>query len=165
MKPYEVAQAILREYWDLKLPINPEVFAEKLQINIVRTPELKAKSGYFDLEDRTIYVNANEDEARQRFTIAHELGHYCLGHGTSDRVSGDPDWPLKLQQDAEEIAKKEAAANEFAGELLVPGRKVEELILGQNIWDFKKLVDLFQVSPEAMIFQLDKLGYFDVLKK
>lgn len=33
-----------------------------------------------DSGDKVIYYNPNESANRQRFTIAHELGHHVLGH-------------------------------------------------------------------------------------
>ncbi|MGQ0824952.1 MAG: ImmA/IrrE family metallo-endopeptidase [Actinomycetota bacterium] len=51
-----------------------------------------------------IELSAGQPRVRQRFSLAHELGHYCLGHAHDD---GD-------------VA--EAEANHFAGALLVPGR-------------------------------------------
>ena len=33
-----------------------------------------------DSENRVIYLNSLEIDVRQRFTIAHEIGHYALNH-------------------------------------------------------------------------------------
>ena len=56
-----------------------------------------------------IFVNGTEAAVRQRFTLAHEYGHYTLGHGTvfdrtADMFGRDP---------------REVAANAFAAEFLV----------------------------------------------
>lgn len=32
------AQALLKEFWDLKVPIDPEYFAEKLGLTVVQEP-------------------------------------------------------------------------------------------------------------------------------
>jgi len=61
----------------------------------------------------TITYNANSLEARCRFSIAHELGHYVLEHrpiSFSELFNGD------LSRDA----RQEREANIFAAELLMP---------------------------------------------
>ena len=37
-------------------------------------------SGFFDSKTNTIYVNVDNSIARRTYTVAHELGHYFLGH-------------------------------------------------------------------------------------
>ena len=64
----------------------------------------------------TIRVSNNSSyENRNRFSIAHELGHFVLNHGTSiQRVCSDEDmmnWYKKSE---------ETEANFFAGELILP---------------------------------------------
>ena len=46
--------------------------------------ELGYRSGYLNEETGTIYVNAKEIPERQRFTIAHDLVHHFLGHGSDE---------------------------------------------------------------------------------
>ena len=64
------------------------------------------------LDHAFVFLDGSEDVARQRFTLAHELGHHQLGHGSVvdgvaaiDGATGDP---------------KEDQANCFAGEFLAP---------------------------------------------
>ena len=59
-------------------------------------------------------------EGRKRFSIAHELGHYVLGHGkNSDIICFDKDMIATLNDPG-----KESEANAFAGELLLPANLV-----------------------------------------
>ncbi|WP_430596324.1 ImmA/IrrE family metallo-endopeptidase [Enterococcus sp. DIV2163] len=94
-------------------------------------------SGEYDSVNRIITVNEFEPECRQRFTIAHELGHAVLGHpGVSLRTT-----MLEKYQD---VVKKghEVMANKFAAELLMPRNLIlqtmNELIAEKN-WDSKSL--------------------------
>ena len=64
-----------------------------------------------------IFVNGAHDVLRQRFTLAHELGHHRLGHtpvidGVQE-VDNESDDPLERQADA------------FAGEFLAPNRALQ----------------------------------------
>ena len=47
------AKALLEEFWDLKLPIDPKFFAEKLGIEIV-SANLGLRSGFLDA-DKCLY--------------------------------------------------------------------------------------------------------------
>jgi len=58
-----------------------------------------------------IGVNSNHSIVRQRFTIAHELGHFLLGHELGEKIIDDVfDRPTDKEKDA----------NEFAAQLLMP---------------------------------------------
>ena len=58
-----------------------------------------------------ILINSADHPVRQRFTLAHEFGHHCLGHGTVVDARIDP----STTGDG-----REAAANRFAAEFLMP---------------------------------------------
>lgn len=77
-------------------------------------------SGMLLPAERRILVNADEHETRQRFTIAHELGHWicqCL-EGTAEPV-------YCRANDVDESARAlEREANVFAAELLMPEEEV-----------------------------------------
>ena len=70
----------------------------------------------FREEDGTlaiIFYNPHQTPGRQCFTIAHEIGHYALGHceagdNTAHRAKDNPDSP------------EERAADRFAAQLLAP---------------------------------------------
>ena len=67
-----------------ELEVNtPESFEINLN-NIISILGLEIKKTYNDysgkIEENVIEINANEPITRQRFTIAHEIGHYLLKH-------------------------------------------------------------------------------------
>lgn len=75
------------------------------------------------VETRVIKINMYEPLVRQRFTIAHEIGHILLGHeGISYR---DPDYQ---KYNDLIIRAKEANANSFAAELLMPKTLLRDVI-------------------------------------
>jgi Zn-dependent peptidase ImmA (M78 family) len=120
----------------------------------------------FHEEDQTIIgVNALHSKNRQRFTIAHELGHLALHEG--EEVHVDRRFPvvfLRSHKSSEASDVREMEANAFAAELLMPNAMIRK-DLGQVTLDYeddhviRELADRYKVSPQAMTFRLMKLGF------
>ena len=69
-----------------------------------------------------VFVNAGEALVRQRFTLAHELGHHVLGHESVVDPSADLEgWSND---------PREVEANRFASELLAPRPATEAWAAG-----------------------------------
>jgi len=98
--------------------------AVALGVDVVEGPLEKAAASLVTLGDRAmIRINDSEtNSGRKRFSIAHELGHFVLGHGhTLQKICSSQD--LNTWYGGSE----EAQANTFAAELLLPGKLVEPL--------------------------------------
>ncbi|MBD0291863.1 MAG: ImmA/IrrE family metallo-endopeptidase, partial [Thermoleophilia bacterium] len=78
------AHALRARYHELfeapELPVPVESIAEDLLGLNVEEADLEAVSGLLYPAERQIYVNASEPKTRQRFTLAHELGHWVCQH-------------------------------------------------------------------------------------
>jgi Zn-dependent peptidase ImmA (M78 family) len=114
-------------------------------------------SGYFrDSTDTqhgkpVIEYNGSESFTRQRFTIAHELGHYVLQHGTSPRDSAQ-------SFNAGTRDPRERAANQFAAEILMPADTVHHAVMRGYASTIEELAEMFGVSTLAMGYRLDNIG-------
>jgi len=99
----------------------------------------------------SIAVNQNESEEKQRFTAAHELGHYFL-HRDLLKSGGEIQdrYILKAEGVSDE---KEEEANQFASAFLVPLDKVYEA-MESGKEDVRSLADHFGVSIIAMANRL-----------
>lgn len=78
-------------------------------------------SANFDL--RKIQINLHSNYQRERFTVAHELGHFCLGHSRYLRSERTIASDLFLQGRAEDetnYKRLEIQANVFAANLILP---------------------------------------------
>lgn len=150
--PSEKAREILAQYWDLSLPVNVEAIAKALGMQ-VRRRRNPGYSGLFELENGKPVCTINSDDApvRQRFTIAHEIGHYALGH-----ESGYRDGPEELSTDTR--SPREVAANRFAAELLMPEPAIRFLVFNKGISDIVRLSLKADVSQVAMQYRLKNLG-------
>jgi len=103
-----------------------------------------------------ISVHAGDWSTRQRFTLAHELGHVCCGHdghlpkdtvATLGAWAGDP---------------REVEANAFAGELLMPEHRFLELVGPDPTLDELVLAaEAFNVSPQAAVVRASRMRLYD----
>lgn len=115
-----------------------------------------------------IGYNQNESGVRQRFTIAHELGHLFLHNkGVVDGVYVDRNAEYKIEFRNEVSSsgevEKERDANAFAAALLMPKKLLLEEISQHhlNLADDDSLGVLakkFNVSVSAMAYRLLNLG-------
>lgn len=102
-------------------------------------------AGLLDFNARRIYVNKADPVARQRFTIAHELGHWVLHRNA---FLADPEaYPvLPRFQRVEDSNAFEQEANAFASELLVPRHLLRQV----RSAPVSALASVFDVSREMM---------------
>ena len=149
-----IVQALLEQCWDMKIPVEPEVFAAHLGLTVEMRDGLGLAASRFDPDSKTIVVNADACPERRRFAIARELGHYCLGHCRRVDAASDP---VRFAADAQE---QESQACIFAAELLMPAIAVKVLADRRGIRDAKTLREMLGVSSQALNWRLNALGYF-----
>jgi len=115
--------------------------------------------GYIEKDDNgkvTIYYNPNHHENRIRFTIAHELAHFLLGH-LNENHKAYRDFTnnfTNLTYDP-----KEVEANKTAAKILMPEDKLYFLIYKKGITSIKELAKIMRVSEAAMLYRLKNLGW------
>jgi len=158
------AQQLLQKAWwkepwsEVRLPVDPFAIARELGVKVFVDRSLPAdvsgmlrkQAGYSDPE---ILLNASDSRNRQRFTCAHELGHY------TQRVKSGKDgvWEYVDKRDplsSQGMDPDEVYANQFAAELLMPQDVVVKRAAGSNT---AALAIDFGVSGDAMGFRLDNL--------
>lgn len=118
-------------------------------------------SGQFYRSRRLIAVNEAHHEHRKRFTLAHELGHFLLGHEVDEveeQISAYGAYESGIIEQDEQLPDVEREANEFASELLIPMAMIKKDY--QRLRDAKQLAARYQVSESAMWVSLLKHGLF-----
>jgi Zn-dependent peptidase ImmA (M78 family) len=142
-----------------RLSINVEDVANLLNIKVSRYPFSDDVSGVFFKKGSQLFlgVNENHHEHRQRFTIAHEIGHYILH--ANETLHYDVRSELEsVHFRAENISNVgEIEANHFAAELLMPEDIVYRCIQS-GMHSIKELAEVFNVSENAMRYRLTNLG-------
>ncbi len=151
-------------------PINVNKLAEQLGLTVVPYELGEDVSGLLISNgDMTcIAVNKHDANVRQRFTIAHEIGHFWLRHqfeaGAHVHVDRGNFISKRGLRSSEGVDPKEIEANQFAANLLMPARFVRQAIgelqtdvlLDQHV---QYLANKFDVSEIAMTIRLQSLGY------
>lgn len=149
--PSAAAQHMLERCWDRRLPVDPFVIAERNGLRVERLSASSPYSGWYDAAGMTIYYKGDEAAVRQRFTVAHELGHYALGHGDSPRDTA-------VHFSARALDYRERLANQFAAELLMPEEAVQQIVASGRYSSLDELARLFHVSKVAMSYRISNLG-------
>ena len=75
----ELASQAIEKAGCTALPIDVEKVAAAMELEVVPFAFHNKISGLLKKEDGVIGVNQAHHHLRQRFTIAHELGHFLLG--------------------------------------------------------------------------------------
>ncbi|MEK7594435.1 MAG: ImmA/IrrE family metallo-endopeptidase [Patescibacteria group bacterium] len=95
-----------------------------------------------DFKNNIIAIQKKLDKQGKTFTLAHEFGHYCLGHtGSANFMIDSPKY------DDSKRMQKEAEAQYFAASLLMPTAKFSHL---SKYLDNKQLARRFGVSESAV---------------
>ena len=154
------AEALLNSYLVRSVPIPIENIAKRCNVKIRRSAS-KEFSGLLIRKRGESLMGVNSEEAlvRQRFTIAHELGHLFLHHGKNAFVDY-----IEHRRPGKKIkkVKKETEADMYAAALLMPKSRLEKDFnkIAKNGFSPKKLKLLakkYKVSEAAMNFRLVNL--------
>jgi Zn-dependent peptidase ImmA (M78 family) len=118
-----------------------------LPVVVANLPPEVAGALWRDGDGAIVWVNGAQAVERQRFTVAHELGHVCCRHeqtriDTATTISAAADDPREMQ------------ANAFAAELLAPRAGVRAMIGGEpGLDDLVRLAARFGVSTIAALYR------------
>ena len=155
------AEKVLKDAGIHDVPVAVEEIAALQQIRISRAPN-DSFSGLLLRKDgkALIGVNSAETKTRQRFTIAHELGHFFL-HRNKDAF-------VDFRDNVQGVIRtpREREANMFAAALLMPRKKVladVRALAKQGVGEDEVtiLAKRYAVSEDAMRFRLINLRIFD----
>ncbi|HUZ51018.1 MAG TPA: XRE family transcriptional regulator [Streptosporangiaceae bacterium] len=147
----ERAARLVREMWDIRTgPVGHLVrLLEHHGILVVFSPPQAASVDAYSFDSRlrpVVVLNPiKRDYYRQRFDVAHELGHLIM-HGDAEPGS--------------RLAEEQA--HRFASELLMPEAEIRVVLpatMGGSVWvTLAKLKEQWGVSMQALLFRARRLG-------
>jgi Zn-dependent peptidase ImmA (M78 family) len=153
-KAKKEAQKLLNRH-DVEIPpIDVDTFIkdEELSLKYVNfSTDFSDVSGFVDIEEKSIYVNALERAERQHFTKAHELGHWILH---KEIFKTDPSKQILLRRSSNNTTSEEKEANTFAAALLIPESILKKVIIAFNKPKVEELARIFQVSLDFMGYRI-----------
>lgn len=130
--------------------------ASILNVDVVRRDDLPAGTSgmivkLLDDDRARAYINSRESVERQKFTLAHELGHYV------ERMveAGDQEFSFSDQRASTHYDLHEFYADQFAGGLLMPEEEVKALT--PSLSDALGVSVRFGVSVPAAAKRLERL--------
>lgn len=152
------AELVLKELNVKTLPVPVEEIASRCQIKISRAPNNDFSGMLIRKDGRALIgINNSESSVRQRFTIAHELGHFFL-HPKQDAF-------IDYRDNKKDVMRtpREKQANMFAAALLMPRSLLLRdfrLIAKEGFSEdgLEALADKYEVSGEAMRYRLMNLN-------
>jgi Zn-dependent peptidase ImmA (M78 family) len=158
------AEKILETHSVRSIPVPIEEIAQKENI-FIGVAEAKDISGVLLRKEGVAFIalNSKEPSVRQRFTLAHELGHYFLHQNKNTFIEYRDN---KEQENGKQKiirGPKEIEANKFAAALLMPKkflvRDVSELApTGVTEAHVTFLANKYGVSEKAMTYRLMNLS-------
>lgn len=156
IKCVRAAQGILQKHAPkpLAAPVDIEHIAGAFGFSVVRIHSAGDElSGLVSPKHKLIGVNGNHHTHRQRFTVAHEIGHILLSHPSESRCT------------VKEIAECNREADVCASELLIPTQLLAPHLLGTRTTATGTLSKLFDVSEEAMSLKIKHIQVYRAAMK
>lgn len=152
------AQHLLGRLGMTEIPVDPIKVARALRIRVWTSDLDENVAGVLVQRrgDPEILISAIDPPSQQRFTVAHEVGHFI-----ERAANGQTEEPLNQICYRDDVSPRcanpaEMYANEFAAALLMPEAEL------RGHWerdpDADNLAGRFQVSPDAMRHRLGNLG-------
>ena len=160
------AVKILADHNFDEIPVDVDGLAQSLGLD-VQVKDMDDDISAFLLlegEKQVIVVNEKHHKNRRRFSVAHEIGHFCLHHTSGkDRLFIDKATYYRNNQAHSGLSYSEIEANRFAASLLMPRHQIlrqldpNELIFDNENQNVGSLANQFEVSEQAMTLRLVRL--------
>jgi Zn-dependent peptidase ImmA (M78 family) len=164
LNPTQCARNLLERMSIHNVPVPVDKIAKAVGAQVVYSPLDDELSGMvlIKAESTLIGVNSLHHPNRQRFTIAHEIGHLELHKSfIMGQVHVDKKFPVLMRDpnSATGTDRLEIEANRFAAELLMPEWAVRRVLEREaiDIDDDRTVADLakkFRVSRQALQYRL-----------
>jgi Zn-dependent peptidase ImmA (M78 family) len=170
-KAEQRAAKLLHKYQIHKPPVSVKDIVKKEGLKLISYDLGEEVSGILVIENGagTIGYSSENSRVRQRFTIAHELGHFILHNTTNSEVFVDRDFIVKYRTDkkyTQAEIRQEQEANAFAAALLMPKEMLQAELAKKDYQDLSEtefiaaMAKIFDVSIPAMTFRLSNVNLF-----
>ena len=172
-KAARAAQRVLEELKVRKVPVDVRSLCRKHAFVMTETLPADVAGMLVPMapdasKPYAILVNKTHSHQRQRFTMAHELGHLLIHRFTEPHADSAPRVRFRDEKSTQGVDRDEIEANQFAAELLMPADLVVQRLrkvgfgspsqeLDENAEWLAKLAQEFNVSVHAMSVRIGNL--------
>ncbi len=145
-------EKIINKFHDGKYPVQVVDLAKEIGYDVMffyPKPDMVNIAGMVNYTEKKIFVNDKDCATRKLFTIAHEIGHICLGHDEDAVVTEEGvyiDYRKNMNNPSDQ---KERDANAFAANLLMPE--------SDFIKSFKYLNKLHDMNEDKVVDSLSEI--------
>ena len=154
-----MARKVLKDYELSEVPTNLSVLFQGLGLKYIElndTDDIDGAIIEIDGKPAIAVLNKARPVQRQRFTLAHELGHIFLKHTKRDIYN-----PEEIRENRRKLTDKtkppkEIEADIFASELLIPYQQLKKYTADMS--NIEKMAGIFQVSKQAMTLAIMNYG-------
>ena len=166
--PYEILEMLQMN----EPPFNPFDIARRLNLNVKTTLDYDklGSEGQISVNKNNepeIWINPIKSEVRQRFTLAHEIGH--LANDVLPQINNPIIDEYETLYRSNAYGGIETKANVFASKLLMPLKPLENFIeeVRRNNPNLraKEAIEIiaakFEVSKQAAFHRLQNIGLLD----
>lgn len=165
----EIVRRLLQDHSVDRPPVPIDRIARACGALVERRPFDGETCGFLLRQDDAILIGVNSahHRHRQRFTVAHELGHMLMHRDEIGEVHVDHRFAFFLRDESSSTGEKplERAANRFAAEILMPADFLRRDVREADIADegaLKVIARRYGVSVQAMTYRLANLGVIDL---
>lgn len=161
----KIATDLLKSNKVLKIPIDLELLAHRLDLKVDYSDLGDDVSGLIVMNENGGSIGINEDHplVRQRFSLAHEIGHFIL-HREDKELFIDKKYTTVFRDETSSSGedKYEIQANAFAAALLMPKVKIKKYVKKEDLdpgddESLRILAHKFKVSMQAMAYRISKI--------
>lgn len=163
------AKALLQNCGLYRLPVDVDALASRIDLHVNYTNLDDDYSGLLVIRGGAAiaHINKLHHPNRQRFSLAHEIGHFVLHE--QQQTSGESayvDKVMRLYHRADrefgQDARMEWQANVFASEILMPEQLLRSKILDEGYdledeADVSRLAVVLKVSEQALAIRLTRM--------
>lgn len=141
-----LAEGVLKTYWDQSIPVNLAHIAKEMAVVVAFAPlgQACARVELLPRRKPRIVIDREQLRERQRYGVAHALGHIALHHlrpGRAHAIEVSDSYHCNVEEPIDR------EANDFALRLLLPAAALRLHLQAQPLARLEVLAELFQVAP------------------
>ena len=153
-----LAQRLIKLYGDQALPFDPKVIARELKVHQISFGSIGKDALLIPTNNGfKIKISSELPKSRQRFALAHELGHILFFNTDGPR-------PFRPYSKDEANGFEERLCDIFAGEILIPEYSLRQQLQHAGEPKLKTLLDIarvFDVSVWCLAIRIANLKLWD----